>query len=135
VAPVGGGGLISGITIARDHLKRTTEIIGAEPIPGNDAARSLKAGHLIRNEREPATIADGARTVSLGKLNWEIIQRGLADIIEVPDVLTLAALRHLFRYANLKVEPTGGIGRSSSIGQSGEIFRKESMLCGEWRQC
>ena len=128
VAPVGGGGLISGITIARDHLKRTTEIIGAEPIPGNDAARSLKAGHLIRNEREPATIADGARTVSLGKLNWEIIQRGLADIIEVPDVLTLAALRHLFRYANLKVEPTGALAVAAVLGNP-ERFSGKRVCC------
>jgi threonine dehydratase len=109
IVPVGGGGLSSGIVIARDFLNTTTEIIGAEPLPGNDAARSLRSGHLVRNEQEPATIADGARTVSLGKLNWEILQQGLADIIEVPDALTLSALRYYFRYLNLKVEPTGAL--------------------------
>jgi threonine dehydratase len=110
IAPVGGGGLSSGIVLARDFLQQaTTEIIGAEPLPGNDAARSLRSGHLIRNEHEPATIADGARTVSLGKLNWEILQHGLTDIIEVPDELTSKALRHCFRYVNLKVEPTGAL--------------------------
>jgi threonine dehydratase len=110
VVPIGGGGLSSGIVLARDFLQQTkTEIIGAEPLPGNDAARSLRSGHLIRNEQEPATIADGARTVSLGKLNWEILQHGLTDIIEVPDALTSQALRHCFRYVNLKVEPTGAL--------------------------
>jgi threonine dehydratase len=109
VVPVGGGGLSSGIVVARDHLGAQAEIIGAEPLPGNDAARSLHSGQLIRNEQEPATVADGARTLSLGKLNWGILQRGIADIIEVPDSLTLQALRHCFRFVNLKVEPTGAL--------------------------
>src|SRR5437588_12498980 len=89
IVPVGGGGLCSGQIVARDHLHARTEIIGAEPLPANDAAQSLQNGKLIRNEHEPATIADGARTLSLGELNWEIIQRGITDIKEVPDPLTL----------------------------------------------
>jgi len=109
VVPVGGGGLSSGIVIARDHLNKKTQIIGAEPIPGNDAAISLKAGKLISNEKEPSTIADGARTLSLGRLNWAILQKGMEDIIEVPDDKTLEALRLYFRLANLKVEPTGAL--------------------------
>src|SRR5947209_8805447 len=109
VVPVGGGGLSSGIVLARDHLHARTEIIGAEPLPGNDAARSLRAGQLLSNEHEPATVADGARTLSLGQLNWEILQHGLKDIIEVPDALTLDALRRYFTYVNLKVEPTGAL--------------------------
>src|SRR5260221_9943041 len=79
VVPVGGGGLCSGQIIARDYLHAHTEIIGAEPLPGNDAARSVRSGQLISNEQEPDTVADGARTLSLGTLNWEIIQRGIAD--------------------------------------------------------
>ena len=109
IVPIGGGGLSSGIVIAREYLHKTTEIIGAEPLPGNDAARSLHSGQLVRNEREPATVADGARTISLGNLNWEILQHGVADIIEVPDELTLKATQHCFRYVNLKVEPTGAL--------------------------
>ena len=62
IVPVGGGGLSSGIVIARDHLHASTQIIGAEPFPGNDAALSLRSGQLVRNEQEPDTIADGART-------------------------------------------------------------------------
>ncbi len=109
IVPVGGGGLSSGIVIAREYLNKTTEVIGAEPLLGNDAARSFRSGQLVRNEQEPATIADGARTVSLGNLNWEILQHGVADIIEVPDELTLKATQHCFRYVNLKVEPTGAL--------------------------
>ena len=109
IVPIGGGGLSSGIVIAREYLNKTTEVIGAEPLPGNDAARSLRSGQLVRNEHEPATIADGARTISLGNLNWEILQHGIADIIEVPDELTLKATQHCFRHVNLKVEPTGAL--------------------------
>ena len=128
VVPVGGGGLCSGQIIARDHLHARTEIIGAEPLPGNDAARSLRSGQLIHNEHEPDTIADGARTLSLGVLNWEIIQRGIADIIEVPDALTLEALRRYFLYANLKVEPTGALSLGALLTQS-ERFQGKRVCC------
>ncbi len=128
VVPVGGGGLCSGQIIARDHLHASTEVIGAEPLPGNDAARSLRSGQLVRNEHEPGTIADGARTLSLGALNWEILKQGIADIIEVPDVLTLEALRSYFLYANLKVEPTGALSLGALLTQP-ERFHGKRVCC------
>lgn len=109
VVPIGGGGLSSGIVIARDYLNAKTRIIGAEPVPGNDAAISFRTGKLTPNEHEAITIADGARTLSLGKLNWEILRNGLEEIIEVVDEKTLEALRLYFRHVNLKVEPTGAL--------------------------
>jgi threonine dehydratase len=124
IVPVGGGGLSSGMVIARDHLAVSTEIIGAEPLPGNDAALSLRSGQLQSNKQEPPTIADGARTLSLGRLNWEILRHGLTDIIEVPDSLTLGALRHCFRYANLKVEPTGALAIGALYAQPGRFYGK-----------
>jgi threonine dehydratase len=128
IVPVGGGGLSSGIVLARDNLNVTTEIIGAEPLPGNDAARSLRGGHLVRNKQEPATIADGARTISLGQLNWEILRHGLTDIIEVPDSLTLAALRYYFRYLNLKVEPTGALALGAFLANP-QRFSGKRVCC------
>lgn len=128
VVPVGGGGLCSGQIIARDHLHASTEVIGAEPLPGNDAARSLRSGQLVRNEHEPDTISDGARTLSLGALNWEILKQGIADIIEVPEVLTLEALRSYFLYANLKVEPTGALSLGALLTQP-ERFRGKRVCC------
>jgi len=109
IVPIGGGGLASGIVLAQQYLDTSTKIIGAEPLLGNDAARSLRSGHLTRNEYEPTTIADGARTLSLGVLNWEILQSGLTDVIEVPDELLRKAVQHCFRYVNLKIEPTGAL--------------------------
>jgi threonine dehydratase len=124
VVPVGGGGLCSGLIVARDHLQASTRIIGAEPLPGNDAARSLRSGHLLANEQEPATVADGARTLSLGNLNWEILQHGITDIVEVPDALTLDALRCYFRYVNLKVEPTGALALGAILAQPEQFYGK-----------
>jgi threonine dehydratase len=124
VVPVGGGGLSSGQIVARDHLHAHTAIVGAEPLTGNDAARSLHSGQLIRNENEPMTVADGARTLSLGLLNWEILQHGIADIIEVPDALTMEALRNYFRYVNLKVEPTGALALGALLAQPERFYGK-----------
>jgi len=128
VVPVGGGGLSSGIVVARDYLESRTEIIGAEPLPGNDAARSLQSGQLVRNEQEAATVADGERTLSLGMLNWEILRQGVADIIAVPDTLTLEALRLYFYFVNLKVEPTGALTLGALLAQS-EQFAGKRVCC------
>ena len=128
VVPVGGGGLCSGQIVARDHLQKRTQIIGAEPLAGNDAARSLRSGQLIRNEQEPPTIADGARTVSLGQLNWEIVRQGVTDIMEVPDLVIEEALRRYFRYVNLKVEPTGALSLGALLTQP-ERFRGKRVCC------
>lgn len=109
IVPVGGGGLISGIVTGLCRNGNNAEVYGAEPLLGNDAARSLKAGMIVANETEPLTIADGARTLSLGNLNWPIIQNGVSDIIEVSDEKIADAVRLYFELANLKCEPTGAL--------------------------
>lgn len=109
IAPIGGGGLISGTSLALCRNASNTELIGAEPLLGNDASRSLKAGKIIANEHEPMTLADGARTLSLGKLNWEIIEKGVTEIIEVADENIAEAVRLYFNLVNLKSEPTGAL--------------------------
>ncbi|MGD9628260.1 MAG: threonine/serine dehydratase [Pyrinomonadaceae bacterium] len=109
VVPVGGGGLISGVITSFCRNGAATEVIGAEPLLGNDAARSFKAGVLVANESEPMTIADGARTVSLGKLNWPIIRDGAKDFVEVSDEKIGDAMRLYFGLVNLKSEPTGAL--------------------------
>jgi threonine dehydratase len=109
ISPVGGGGLISGVTLGYQRNHKSIDIFGAEPSLGNDAARSLAAGRLIPNEKEPMTIADGARTISLGNLNWEIIRNGVAGILDVSDETIAEATRLYFELANLKCEPTGAL--------------------------
>ncbi len=116
ISPVGGGGLISGISKGLCRYGSKAELFGAEPLLGNDAARSLRAGRIIPNETEPtATLADGARTISLGTRNWEIIKVGVAEIIEVSEERIIEALRSYFRLANLKCEPTGALSLGALI--------------------
>ncbi len=109
ISPVGGGGLIAGISKGLCRNGHQAELIGAEPLLANDAARSLRAGKIVANEYEPQTIADGARTLSLGTHNWAIIEKGVAEIVEVPDEKIMDAVRLLFNLANLKCEPTGAL--------------------------
>ena len=127
VVPVGGGGLCSGQVVARDYLNARTEIIGAEPQLANDATHSLRAGQIVRNEQEPLTVADGARTISLGNLNWEILRQGVADILEVPDPVILSALRTYFAL-NLKVEPTGALTLGAVLAHP-ERFAGKLVCC------
>ena len=109
IVPVGGGGLLSGLLQSFSNSENRTAIIGAEPALANDAARSLREGRIIRNDHEPQTIADGARTVSVGRHNWPIIQKHARPIIEVPEENIIEGVRLLFGLANLKVEPTGAL--------------------------
>lgn len=109
LVPVGGGGLISGIVTGLLDKEDRAEVYGCEPLAANDAARSLREGRLIPNEKEPQTIADGARTISLGDLNWPIILDNVKGFFEVSDEKTAEALRLYFEFANLKCEPTGAL--------------------------
>ncbi|MEC7984221.1 MAG: pyridoxal-phosphate dependent enzyme [Myxococcota bacterium] len=108
IVPVGGGGLSSGIISGFCEEGCTVPVWGAEPLMGNDAARSLREGVLIRNEQEPQTVADGARTVSLGEKNWEILKTSMNGIYEVTEA---AIFRSMATLANLgiEVEPTGAL--------------------------
>lgn len=128
VSPVGGGGLISGIITGLERSQAKIRVIGAEPLLGNDAARSLRAGEIVCNESEPSTIADGARTISLGKYNWEIIRKSLRQIVEVPEHLIGEATRLLFESANLKVEPTGALAVAAVLTRP-ELFCGGSVCC------
>ena len=128
LAPVGGGGLSSGIIQGLRAHGCDTPVVGAEPLLGNDAARSLRAGEIIANEREPQTIADGARTVSLGKHNWAILRDGIHSIVEVPDENIAQAVRLLFTYANLKAEPTGTLTVGAVLTQP-EFFQNKRVCC------
>jgi threonine dehydratase len=128
IAPVGGGGLASGLIAGIRRAGKAIPVVGAEPLLGNDAARSLRAGEIIPNEFEPFTIADGARTISIGKLNWEILREGLQEIIEVPENAIVDAVRLLFSRTNLKVEPTGALSLAAVLAEPGK-FRKRTVCC------
>ena len=124
IAPIGGGGLTSGVITCLRRNGNNTPVYAAEPLLGNDAALSLRAGHIVKNEQEPTTLADGARTLSIGEHNWKILQNGLADVIEVSEEKLIEAVRLYFTLANLKVEPTGALSL-------GAVLEEPEMFAGK----
>jgi threonine dehydratase len=128
VVPVGGGGLAAGIVMGIRQSGKRIAVVGAEPLLGNDAARSLQAGKIIHNESEPLTIADGARTISLGEHNWAILKEGLAGVVEVPEEKIVEGVRVLFELANLKAEPTGALTIGALLTQP-DRFKGRSLCC------
>ncbi len=128
VAPVGGGGLTAGLVTGLRRAGSRARVVGAEPLLANDAARSLREGRVVANLREPQTLADGARTVSLGVRNWAVLREGLAGIVEVPEDAIREAVRLLFGLANLKAEPTGALGLAALLCEP-ERFRGRRVCC------
>ncbi|MCS6775763.1 MAG: pyridoxal-phosphate dependent enzyme, partial [Chthonomonadaceae bacterium] len=128
IAPVGGGGLTSGLITGLCAAGQGLAVFGAEPAMANDAARSLRAGQLIRNDQEPQTIADGARNIGVGVRNWEILRRGIRAIVEVPEEAIREAVRLLFTGANLKAEPTGALAVGALLAAP-ERFRDHRVCC------
>lgn len=128
IVPVGGGGLIGGIAQSVARANAATKVFGAEPALANDAARSLREGRIIANEQEPKTIADGARTISLGQHNWAIIREQVAGIIEVSEEQIREGVRLLYGLANLKVEPTGALAIGALLAAPDQ-FRDQTVCC------
>jgi threonine dehydratase len=128
IAPVGGGGLTAGLVKGLRSTGSPARVWGAEPLLGNDAALSFRQGRMVANESEPQTIADGARTLSLGQHNWAVLREGLAGIVEVSEERIKEAVRLLFVLANLKAEPTGALGLGAVLAQP-ELFGNQSVCC------
>ena len=80
----------------------------------NDAAESLRKKYLCRNDLEPQTIADGARTVSLGDRNWAILSQALQGIFEITEKEIIGSMYLLATYG-LRVEPTGALSVAAGI--------------------
>jgi threonine dehydratase len=94
----------------------------------NDFVRSLAAGHLVANPREPQTIADGVRTLSVGVRNWEILRHRIAGTIEMSEAQIRDAVRLCFALANLKVEPTGALSIAALLAEPSR-FRGRRVCC------
>jgi threo-3-hydroxy-L-aspartate ammonia-lyase len=112
--PTGGAGLLSGSAIAATHLSPGIRVIGVEPAEGDDAARSFRTKTLQRVDN-PQTIADGARTQSLGSLTFPLVLRHVSDIITVTDAQIVEAMRFLWERMKLVVEPTGALATAGVL--------------------
>ena len=108
MTPCGGGGLLSGCAIAAKHLAPNCRVLGVEPAAGDDATQSFVQKRLI-SIAVPDTIADGARTPSLGKLTFPIVLRYVDDMLTVTDDELRRAMFFLWERMKIVVEPTGAL--------------------------
>ena len=108
LVPCGGGGLLSGCAIAARRMLPDCRVIGVEPAAGDDATRSFrtKTLHTVHN---PDTIADGARTASLGKLTFPLVLHYVNDMLTVTDEELLRSMFFLWERMKLVIEPTGAL--------------------------
>ncbi len=107
VAPVGGGGLLSGIAVAVAASGRPVRVVGVEPAGADDTARSLALGRRVTIE-PPESVCDGVLAQTPGEFTFPLIQRLVDEVIVVDDAAVLAAMRDLARQG-MRVEPTGAL--------------------------
>ena len=122
LAPVGGGGLVSGTAIATKGLCPDASVIAVEPANADDAYRSIKSGKILPSVN-PNTIADGLRT-QLGELTFEIIRRHVNRIVLVEEIEILQAMRILWERMKLVVEPSGAVSLAGLLKICSDIKKK-----------
>ena len=113
IAPIGGGGLMSGVSIAARGIRPSIRLFAAEPLGADDAARSRAAGTRIP-QTAPKTIADGLLT-SLGELTWPVIRDLLDDIVTVREDEILTAMRLAWERAKLLIEPSSAVAIAAAL--------------------
>jgi threonine dehydratase len=116
VAPVGGGGLVSGICVAARGLNPKIRIFAAEPLGADDAARSKAAGRLLP-QTNPRTIADGLLT-SLGEWTWPMIRDVVEEVVTVGEDEIIQAMRLLWERAKLLTEPSSAVALAAVLTDS-----------------
>jgi threonine dehydratase len=131
VVPIGGGGLISGSSIAAKGLNPGIRVIGVEPADGNDTYLSLAAGKRVEIPA-PASIADGLRSPSPGEITFPIIQENVDAVVLVSDDEIRAAVRFLLARMKILVEPSGAVTAAAALFRKlpGGIKRVGLVLSG-----
>ncbi|HXZ60915.1 MAG TPA: pyridoxal-phosphate dependent enzyme [Steroidobacteraceae bacterium] len=119
LAPVSGGGLLSGIAVAAHSLRPEVRVLGVEPEGADDAARSLRAGRIVPCEH-PTTIADGLRA-TIGVRPFAEIRRYVADIVTVPDAAIVSAMRRIWEVMKIIVEPSGAAAYAAIAGGRADV--------------
>lgn len=107
IAPVGGGGLLSGTALSAHYFSPHTRVIAAEPQGADDAFRSFRAGRLIPSTN-PKTIADGLLT-SLGSITYPLIMEHVDDIITVKEEAIIQAMKLVWERMKIVIEPSSAV--------------------------
>jgi threo-3-hydroxy-L-aspartate ammonia-lyase len=125
VVCVGGGGLISGCALAANALSPNCKIVGVEPELGDDATRSFHTKTLQTAPRANETIADGARTPSLGSITFPLILKHCHDFVTVSDDALMRTMRFLFERMKIVIEPTGALAAAAVLENKLNIAGKK----------
>jgi threonine dehydratase len=112
LVPCGGGGLLSGSALAAAGRAPQCRVIGVEPAAADDATRSFRTGEL-QTVHNPQTVADGARTPSLGNLTFPLVRSHVAAMVTIEDAPLLRAMFFLWERLKLVVEPTGALAAAA----------------------
>lgn len=120
VAPIGGGGMISGTCLALSTLAPGTKVIAAEPEQADDAYRSFKSGQIIADDA-PKTIADGL-LVPLKDLTWHFVRTHVHDILTVSDPEIIAAMKLIWKHLRVVMEPSSAVPLATIL-KNPSVFR------------
>ena len=123
--PVGGGGLLAGVSTAVKALLPKTEIFGVEPKKFDDHALSRQAGKRIKVRGTDVTLCDSLMTPTPGKLTWSINQTTVTDFISVSEDEVRHAVSFAFRYLKLVVEPGGAVALAALLSNKLDVTGKE----------
>lgn len=121
LVPCGGGGLLAGSFLSTKALNENCRIFGVEPLAGNDGGQSFEKGSIV-SIPVPHTIADGARTPSLGVMNFQIIKENVSGFFDVSDQELFDAMLLTWERMKIVVEPTGALAIAAAIRNS-KTFR------------
>lgn len=126
VTPIGGGGLISGVSVAAKSLNPNIKVIGVEPTGASRYGESLKANKPIKLE-EVDTIADGTRTDTANEINFEIIKKYVDKVISVNDEEIKDAMRLIVQKAKVVIEPSSAMVIAAFMNKY--IATKDDKVC------
>ncbi|TYC68094.1 pyridoxal-phosphate dependent enzyme [Stappia sp. BW2] len=107
IAPIGGGGMVSGTCLTLSNLAPEVKIYAAEPEQADDAARSFKAGHIIADDA-PNTVADGLK-VPLKELTWHFVSHHVTDILTASEQEIIDAMRLIWARMKIVMEPSSAV--------------------------
>ena len=128
LAPVSGGGLLSGVAAAVKQMRPQTKVIGVEPELAGDTAESFRSGHIVEwpAELTSRTLADGLRTQSVGLRNFAHIQKFVDGIVTVTEAEIRAAMRAIVSTARLVPEPSGAVAAAALLFHAAQLpsYRK-----------
>ncbi len=122
VAPIGGGGMVSGTCLTLSNLAPEVKIFAAEPEQADDAARSFKAGHIIADDA-PETVADGLK-VPLKELTWHFVSNHVTDILTASEQEIVDAMRLIWARMKIVMEPSSAVPLATIL-KNRDIFARK----------